>query len=887
METLKAGTDLSAFSVEEGAEMLQANLKNGLSEEEVAARLKQFGANQLTETEARSIWSLIWDQLKSPIVYLLLVAAGISFFFEEYLNATAILVVIVINTVVGFIMEFQAGKSMETLKKISAVPAKILRNGILAEHEASQIVPGDVVFLEAGDLVPADGRIFQPSKLQADEAALTGESVPVEKNEGILQQDLPLGDRLNYLFKGTFVTRGNTYLLVSHTGMNTQLGHIANLVQSAKQMATPLEKKLAEFSKKLIFVTVGLVALIFVAGIINDQPVVEMLQTGIALAVAAIPEGLPIVATLALARGMLQMAKHNVIVKKLSAVETLGGTNIICTDKTGTLTQNKIEVTLLATPSGTWEITENAQIAENENFNFIQHASVLCNTAEISEKGVEAQEVGDPLEVALLKFARNYGTDIVLARREHPKIAEEPFTSETKMMATLHGAEPELMVFAKGAVEELLEECSFLLKHGEVLPLTLEEKSYWILEGEKMAEAGLRVIAAAYKTVAKMPEKLTDDLIFSGLIGMVDPPRPEVLPAIKECLSAGIRVIMITGDHPATATKIATELGIINENGKAAVTGKELKPIAEFTPEERHHFAQANVFARVNPQHKLDLVQLLQEDGYVVAMTGDGVNDAPALKKADIGVAMGLRGTQVAQDVSDMVLKDDKFTSIVVAIRQGRVIFENIRKFVIFLLSCNLSELFLIALVAVLNLSFQLLPLQILFINLITDVLPALALGFTEGNPGIMTQPPRKATEPIIDRQRWIAIIYYAVIISLCALGAVYLNHYVLHPAEHWHEGRYNNILFYTLIFAQLTHVFNMGSGNRFFFRSEIVSNKFVWLALLISVSVVILVGWFGPVREALAIHDMLLTDWLAVVSAVLASLIIIQLSKKLKLIQQ
>ncbi|MBK0404640.1 cation-translocating P-type ATPase [Adhaeribacter sp. BT258] len=880
-------TDLSAYSAEETAQKLQANLKTGLTDPEAAARLEKFGFNEISETEKRSLWRLIGDQLNSPIVYLLLVAAGISFFFQEYLNAMAILIVIVINTAVGFIMEFQAGRSMDALKKIASVPAKILRNSQLQELEASRIVPGDVVFLEAGDVVPADGRIFRTSQLQVEEAALTGESVPVEKNEAALQTGLPLGDRLNYLFKGTFVTRGNTYLLVSHTGMQTQLGHIANLVQNAEQSATPLEKKLAEFSKKLIVVTIGLAIVILVSGLINGQPLAHMLQTVIALAVAAIPEGLPIVATLALGRGMLQMARHNVIVKKLSAVETLGGTNVICTDKTGTLTQNKIEVTLLATPSGTWEISENAQIAENENFNFIKYASVLTNTAEITEKGADAQEIGDPLEVALLKFARNYGTNIVVARQQHPKLAEEPFSSETKMMATLHGQVPELMVFAKGAAEELLNQCTGLLEHGEVKTLSPELKKVWLEQSEVLAGSGLRVLAVAYKTVPEMPKKLSENLIFAGLIGMVDPPRPEVLPAIKECLSAGIRVIMITGDHPATANKIALELGINTPDGHPPVTGNELKPASEISPENRHYLAGANVFARVNPQHKLDLVQLLQEDGNVVAMTGDGVNDAPALKKADIGVAMGLRGTQVAQDVSDMVLKDDKFTSIVVAIRQGRVIFENIRKFVIFLLSCNLSELFLIATVAVLNLGFQLLPLQILFINLITDVLPALALGATEGNPGIMNQPPRKAAEPIIDRQRWIAIIFYSAIISLCALGAVYLNHYVLHPNEDWHAGRYNNILFYSLIFCQLTHVFNMGAGNRFFFRSEIVSNKFVWLALFFSSLIVFVSSLVGPVRAALGMQEMLVTDWLAVVAAVLTSLFIIQISKKFKLIQQ
>jgi P-type Ca2+ transporter type 2C len=882
-------TNISFHSVsaEEATLNLQSDASHGLVVQEVQQRLKHFGLNAIAEAETQTVFQTLIHQFKSPIVYLLLFAAALSFWFKEWLDGGAILVVIIINTVIGFFMEYQAGQSMKALKKLSLVPAKVIRDGMLAEVNSSEIVPGDLVFAEGGDLVPADGRIIRSMQLQANESALTGESIPVEKQNTLLPVAAQLADRTNMLYKGTYITRGNVYLLVTATGMETELGKIARLVHSSGQSATPLEKKLMQFSKKLIRITIILVVIIFFSGLLNGQKPLEMLTTAIALAVAAIPEGLPIVATMALARGMLKMAKHNVIVKKLSAVETLGGTTVICTDKTGTLTQNRVEVNRLLTPSGEWMDKKADITISDKQFELATKVAVLCNTAEIFSDGNELKEVGDPLETGLLKFAYSRHKDINLLRTENPKVDEEPFSSETKIMATLHEVNGSYFVCAKGAAEELLDKCKGVYNEDGISTLDLKAKEKWIREAENLASSGERVIAMAYRETNEKPKTLSRHLTFLGLVGMIDPPRPEVLPAIEECKSAGINVVMITGDHPSTAKKIGLELGIISNPGTEIIHGSQMKDYEELTKEEKNWWADTNVFARVNPRHKLDLVKVLQEKGNVVGMTGDGVNDAPALKKADIGIAMGERGTQVAQEVADMVLKDDSFSSIVVAIRQGRIIFENIRKFVIFLLSCNLSELFVIAVAAVMNLHFQLFPLQILFINLITDVLPALALGITRGSSEIMKQVPRPPGEPIIDSRRWKAIFCYSIIISLCSIGAVLYSHYNLHSAEGWQPQLCNNILFFTLILSQLLHVLNMGSGNSWFFRTEVFRNRYVWYSLIISIVGLITLVQFPVVKQALDIHDVNMADWSTIIIASMLSFILIQLTRKFKIANQ
>lgn len=870
---------------------LGADTTHGLSTTEAAARLESVGPNAISQSEQTPAWVIFLRQFKSPIVVLLVIAAGLSFAFQEWLDGIAILVVIFINAIIGFYMEFQAGRSMDALKKMVSISVKVLRDGSLTEINSEMLVPGDVIYLEAGDMTPADARLYNSAQMQVDEASLTGESVPVEKSPAVLPADTPLAEQSNLLFKGTFVTKGNGWAVVAGTGMNTELGKIAHLVGTSEQAATPLEKKLAGLSSRLIKITVGLVIAIFVVGVIGGKPIVEMLETAIALAVAAVPEGLPIVATLALAQGMLRLARHNVIVRKLSAVETLGGTTVICTDKTGTLTQNKMEVEALASPTRVWAKRNNekalpADILPKAQYDRLLQIAILCNNADIAAQKGEFTEIGDPLETGLLKFALRQGEDIVSLRLQYPKISEMPFSSETKIMATLHQTPEGNVVFAKGAAETLLESCRFIVTADAYSPMSPESRASWLAEAEKMASLGLKVIAGAFKHDAQASESLDKNLVFAGLFGLIDPPREEVPEAIRQCREAGIEVVMVTGDHPATAKAIGRQLGIIDSNKAEVVLGKDMQDLEKLSATDKSRWSDTKIFARVSPKQKLDLVSVFQERKAIVGMTGDGVNDAPALKKADIGIAMGQRGTQVAQEVADMVLRDDSFASIVTAIRQGRIIFDNIRKFVVFLLSCNMSELLVIASVSLLFLHFQLKPLQILFINLITDVLPALALGVTAGSPGVMTHRPRNPDEPIIDRARWRRIIFYSIVLSADTIGAVYFSHFFIHAGDEWMVQRCNNILFFTLIFSQLFHVFNMGSIDAPFWRTEVVRNRYVWFAVGVCILIIVLLYQITPMRVALSVVPMSVADWAVSIGAGLLAMIIIRLGKHLKFFQ-
>ncbi|GIV26416.1 MAG: ATPase [Bacteroidia bacterium] len=854
---------------------LRSDLNKGLSNIEVQKRLNEFGRNIIQSERGKHPLKILLAQFNNLMVYLLLFAAAMSFWFQEYLDAIAILLVILINAVIGFWMELQAQRSMNALRKLASVPAKVFRDGKLIEISSEELVPGDVLFLESGDMIPADARIIQAAQLTVNEAALTGEAMPVEKHDNKLQEGTPLAERSNMLYKGTYVTNGNAKALVTATGMQTELGKIAHLVKSADQSATPLEQKLQVFSRKLIYITVVLVVLIFVVGLFTHGDYVEMLETAIALAVAAIPESLPIVATLALAQGMMKMAKHKVIVKKLSAVETLGGTTVICTDKTGTLTQNKIEVTQIIP-------TETNSI---ENKNLLLQIAVLCNTASVEAINNGFKEIGDPLETALLKYA--YKQNIVKQNleRQFPKLKEVPFSSETKMMATLHKIQNKFIVFAKGATEEILNSSSHIFSNSGNVELTKQVKKEWKEKAYQLSASGLRIIAGAYKGAENENVPLLDNLTFAGLYCLIDPPAEDVFQAIQEAKEAGIKVVMVTGDHPATASYIANELQIASLE-ETPLTGKEMKPFDQLSDTDKNKWVNTSVFARVTPAQKLDLVVVLQEKGNIVAMTGDGVNDAPALKKADIGIAMGHRGTQVAQEVADMVLKDDAFSSIVYAIKQGRIIFKNIQEFVIYLLSCNMSELLVVSLAALSNLHFQLLPLQILFINLVTDVLPALALGVSEGNPYVMKHKPRNPAEPLLKDKQWYAVWFYAAVISVCTLGAVFISHFFIHTGAHFDPRLCNNILFFTLIFCQLFHVFNMASVNVSFFKSEVFRNRFVWYALIACLLIIGFAFFIPPVRTALNIQPLTAADWLVVLVSSLFSLLVIQLLKRSNIIQ-
>lgn len=863
------------------ARELGTDTAKGLAADRITELLEKHGKNVTSSGTRVRPFLILLNQLKSPVVYLLAGAAGLSFFFKEYADAVAILVVIAVNTIIGFIMEWQAARSMEALSKMTQQQARVLRDGKVQEISADDIVPGDILLVEAGDMVPADGRLAEATQLQADESALTGESVPVDKNTDTLQGDVPLAERHNMLFKGTFIRKGNARLICTTTGMNTELGAIASMVQSAKKAATPLEKKLDNFSKRLMGITLVIVAIIFIAGLLNKVPVQEMLETSIALAVAAIPEGLPIVATLALARGMMLMARRNVIVKKLSAVETLGSVTVICTDKTGTLTENRMDVTAVNLPPGEEiAIQDKPEKQNNAAWDSLLKVAVLCNNASVdTSKDEAAKGIGDPLEVSLLEFAAKAGAHAEEWRKQYSRVKEMPFDSDVKIMSTLQRKEGGFIITAKGATENLLEHCTQILQDGQPAPLEEEERKKWLDHTEALAAKGLKPLAFALRETDQEPQQLAEELVFVGLAGFLDPPREDVKQAIAECHNAHIQIMMLTGDHPATALNIAGQLDI-GEQEEKVITGKDMPDTEGLSAEQKTTWRKASVFARVSPKQKLDLVSVLQENHDIVAMTGDGVNDAPALKKADIGIAMGIRGTQVTQEVADMILKDDAFSSIVDAVKQGRIIFDNIRLFVIFLLSCNLSELLVIGVCAAFNLPFQLFALQILFINLITDVLPALALGVADGNAEVMKKKPKDPRQPLLDKRRWISIWIYAAVIAAASLGAAWVG-----ELQGEASAASNNTFFFTLIFCQLLHVLNMASAKASFFNNEVFRNRYVWLAMLSSLGITLLTLVVPALSRALRVESMTQLDWFLASGFSIGSVLVIRILKKLNLI--
>ncbi|CCH57041.1 Ca2+-transporting ATPase [Fibrisoma limi BUZ 3] len=862
---------------------LAVDAKSGLTGDEANRRLEQYGPNALQEAKRESAWSIAVRQFNSVIVWILAAAAIISFLLGETVEGWAIIAVILINAITGFVLEFNASQSMDALRKMDTNPARVWRDGRVHEISSEDVTLGDILMVEAGDLVAADASLLEANQLQVDESALTGESLPVEKATAPTAEDAPLGDQHNRLFKGTAVTGGNGRAVITGIGQQTELGKIATMVEQAERTATPLEAKLDSLSKVLIWVTVGLAGLFLIVGLIRGEEVRQLIETSIALAIAAIPEGMSVVATIALAYGMLRLAEKKVIVKRLSAVETLGGTNVIFTDKTGTLTQNRIEVHTIQLPDARADVDVQAadqtlnvtngdtQIIESDVYQQLVLAGVLANNADYNPHDTDTKEVGDPVEVALLKFAYAAGQDPDIIREQYPREAEKPFSSDTRMMGTLHRTDNRYVVAVKGAVEEIMDRCPDM---DEALQQKQRDMS------EQMAADGLRTLAFAYREIDEKPgdDFADSNLTYLGLIGFLDPPRTEVTPALESCREAGIKVIMVTGDHPATALTIARQVHLIEPGEDIALTGRDLKPLDQLTDADRERLMACRVFARVSPTQKLDMIDLYQQQGDIVGMTGDGVNDAPALKKSDIGIAMGQRGTQVAAETAAMVLKDDSFTSIVTAIGQGRVIFENIRKFILFLLSCNMSEIFVVTFAGFLNVGTPLLPLQILFINIITDVFPALALGVGRENSELMKQPPRDPKQPILSRNDWGVIVFYAFVITVAVLGVYLFGTRQLGLSE----GVGNSITFYALSFAQLMHVFNLYSGKGHFFKNEITRNRYIWLALLTCIAIMFLTYYVPFLREVLSIQPMQAAPLELIIAAGVVPVIIVQVVRTL-----
>lgn len=854
---------------------LKISLSEGLSEDEAKRRLEEHGPNRIKSQKEKTIWQILLSQFLSPVIYLLIGAAIISFFLSDIPEGIAIIIVILINAAIGFYMEWQAVTTMKALTKLDIIEAKVIRNGTLKQVSSDAITVGDLVSIEAGDLIPADARIIEASQLQIDESALTGESLPVSKKPDTLNGTIILAEQTNMLFKGTMAVKGNSKALVVNIGMDTELGKISEMVQHAEQSATPLEKKLESLTKKLIILTLFIAITFFITGWIKGNEILPMLQTTIAMAVAAIPEGLPIVATIALAFGMLKMARKNVIVKHLAAVETLGSANIILTDKTGTLTENKITTSAVVSANNVYDkATELNKEPAIEKLFFI---ATLCNDASIDGE----KEIGDPLEIALLKWVQDNKYDSEKTKNEYKRIDEEAFSSETKIMATLHEHDQKFYICAKGATEELIKKCSHFLNDHETRPLDEKILTHLTKQGETLAEKGIRVLAFAFKdTDTKNDFQSLDKLVFAGLVGFSDPPQEKVPSAIDQCKEAGIKVVVLTGDHPATAFHIAKTIHLA-QDGENVINGKDLADIEHANEQEKEKLLNAAVFARVTPKQKLDIVQFYQKNGYIAAMTGDGVNDAPALKKADIGIAMGMRGTQIAKETADLVLKDDSFISIVSAVKQGRIIFENIRKCITYLLSCNLSEILVISISAFLSLASPLSPLQILYLNIITDVFPALALAVSRGNENIMKLPPRDPKKGLLVTSDWQSIITYSVLITLSIFSVfIYCHDYLQLDTTYC-----NNIVFISLALAQLWHVFNLPSAEVSFFKNEVTKSKYIWWAVIACLAIMIITYFIVPVRNVLSVKELDGQMLVIILVGSVLPLLFIQVFKRLKMI--
>ncbi len=841
------------------------------------------------ETERRSAISIFIEQFKNIIVLLLSAATLISFLFGETVEGISILAVILLNALLGFFTELRAVRSMEALRELGRMETKVRREGNTLSIPAEQVVPGDILVIESGDIITADARLMEASRLQVDESSLTGESVPVGKRTEPIQEERPLAERENMVYKGTAVTRGAGHAVVVATGMETQLGEISSLVEEAEEEHTPLEKRLNQLGGRLIWVTLGIATLIAALGIILGRDVYLILETAIALAVAAVPEGLPIVATIALARGMRRMAEHNALLRQLSAVETLGSTTIILTDKTGTLTENEMALQAIALTEGDVHLIEQEPSQEtfqlhgeeidptgNPALRQALKVSALCNNAELHNQDDENDDVGDPLEVALLQGALQAGLTREELLAEHPEEREIAFDPEVKMMATVHTRtqkeEKTYLIAVKGAPEAVLKASSSVLTTQGKEALDQDARQRWKERSAAMAAMGYRVLALAQREVDDPSTDPYQDLTLIGIAGLIDPAREEVEDAIQACQVAGVRVVMVTGDKSQTAETIAQQVDLVHDPD--IKRGKELSE--QETMEEKA--TKADIFARVSPGQKLSLVSSFQEAGEIVAMTGDGVNDAPALKKADIGIAMGRRGTQVAKEAAAMVLKDDAFSTIVAAIEQGRNIFNNIRKFAIYLLSCNASEIFVVSFASLTTLPLPIRPLQILYLNLVTDVFPALALGVGEGDPQIMKRPPRDPEEPILTREHWWGISAYALLISISVLGAfaLALARYEMSLEKAVTVG------FLTLAFAQLWHVFNMRSLGTGILRNEVTENPAIWGALALCVGLLLLATYLPLLSNLLDTVPLKAQEWILVILISLVPLVLGQAAKTL-----
>jgi P-type Ca2+ transporter type 2C len=845
--------------------MKETNLKTGLNDSQVAKQRELFGENKLQEGKKPGLLKLFLQQFNNSMIIILMAASVISYFLGEKTDAMIIMAIVISNAIIGVIQEDRAEKALAALKEMAAPLAKVLRNGQEVVIPSIEVVPMDILILEAGDRVAADARLLKSSSCQIQESSLTGESVPVDKSEElVLPVNSALGDRRNMAYASSNVTYGRAAGLVVGTGMNTEVGKIATMLSLATNDKTPLEKKLDQLGKVLGIGCVVAVILIFVIGVLNHKPILEMFLISVSLAVAVIPESLPAVATIVMAMGVQRLAKRNAIIRNLSSVETLGSATVICSDKTGTLTQNKMTVT------DSWQNYDG-------NRNDLILAAYLCNDARI----VEGKWIGDPTETALSEWAQKEGLDISKIGDSHPRIAEVPFDSGRKKMTTVHQVDEKIIAYVKGGVDEVLAGVTYIAEGNTHRPITDEDRLDIQAANEEMGVRALRVLAVGKRelvqTIKDGDQRAEEDLTFVGLIGMIDPPREEVKVAVKECKDAGIRAVMITGDHRTTAEAIGKQIGLMEE-GDRVVTGVELDQMSDedLFNEVKH----ITVYARVSPEHKMRIIDAWKKHGDVVAMTGDGVNDAPALKKADIGAAMGLVGTEVAKGAADMVLTDDNFATVVHAIEEGRRIRDNITKAISYLLSCNVGELLILLVATVLNWNTPLLPIHILWINLVTDSLPALALGVDPAEKGIMQRLPKRDTSLLSGGMLW-RIVYQGLMIGGAAIFA-----YLYGSGKLWVGGTEKlgqTMAFTVLALSQLVHSFNIHSIRYSVFTS-FHKNKWLLVATFINAMMMFAVLFIPGINTLFKLAIMDVHHWEIVGMLIFLPIPIVEIMKLFKL---
>jgi P-type Ca2+ transporter type 2C len=910
------------MSADEAIDRLTTHRMQGLSEEVAQQRLREIGYNELKEAPRPTFWHRLWAQLKEFLVVLLIVASFISLILGDYIEAVAIMSIVILNTILGVVQESRAEEALAALKKMTAPEALVIRDGSQTTIPSRELVPGDLVVLETGNFVPADIRLIEAINLQITEASLTGESAPVQKRaDTLLDREIPLGDRKNTAYMSTVVTYGRGRGVVVSTGMNTQIGLIAQLVQSFHDEPTPLQRKLDQLGRTLGIAALAICGAVFVIGIIRfllnpvvgvtlSEAILSMFMVAVSLAIAAVPEGLPAVVTICLALGMQRMIKRHALLRQLSAVEALGSTTVICSDKTGTLTQNEMTVVKIWSDGKLLEVTGLGYVPEGEFIEEGHHVKptqnpvtdiflktlLLCNDAFIETSGTSVDRltwrmVGDPTEGALIVLAAKAGLWKYEVEHDLPRLAEIPFDSDRKIMTTIHMnknlnglgkwfGQSQYLAMVKGAPDLVLKKCKYLLKNGTVQPLCKEDAEEILKLNSTLASQALRVLSGAIKPMDGIPGEedlkphiVENELVFTGLVGMIDPPRLEVQPAIQVARKAGIKTVMITGDYPNTAVAIADQIGLLKKGGQVIV-GREMDQIDD---QQFHQIVNdVDVYARVSPQHKVKIVEALQSRNHIVSMTGDGVNDAPALKKANIGVAMGITGTDVSKEASAMVLTDDNYASIVSAVEEGRIIYSNIRKFVFYLLSCNVGEILIIFLATLSGLPLPLTPIQLLVLNLITDGAPALALGLEKGDPDIMEQPPRKPEEPVINQTMVTGIVVQSIAITVAVLGAflIALN---LYPENQVHA---QTMAFTTLSISELLRAYTSRSERYSVFKIRIFSNRYMQYAVfssLIILIAIIYVPFLAPIFE---ITFLTIRDWLIILPLILLPSVAAELTK-------